>query len=301
MANLKSRCGVAMLLLALCACGGVASTGATQSPGAEPPPAANQFYLLGEVHDNPDSHRQRFAWLQARVKAGWRGALVMEQFDRESQPRLSAAQATCTDADCVIRMAGGKRWDWPHYRPLIDLALRYRLPLLAANVSRSDAGRVMQQGLPAALDAATIRRFHLDQAIPAALQAALQQQMQDGHCGKLPTAMMPGMVKAQLARDVWMAKTLLDKASQGAVLIAGNGHVRRDLGVPRWLQGLPSGSRVEVHGYLEPDDNAPSAAFDVRHALTRFARPDPCQTIPDAQGNRLPPAPLQSFQQSNLR
>ena len=50
-------------------------------------------------------------------------------------------------------------------------------------------------------------------------------------------SMWPRMAQAQFARDAVMAEVLRRSAPQGGgvVLLAGNGHVRRDIGVPRWL------------------------------------------------------------------
>ena len=47
--------------------------------------------------------------------------------------------------------------------------------------------------------------------------------------------MWPLMARAQFARDAVMARALAAHAERGVVLLAGNGHVRRDIGVPRWL------------------------------------------------------------------
>ncbi|HJW12354.1 MAG TPA: ChaN family lipoprotein, partial [Albitalea sp.] len=100
------------------------------------------------------------------------------------------------------------------------------------------------------------------------------------HCGRLPATLLPGMVRAQFARDALMAQTLLRDASRGAVLLAGNGHVRRDIGVPRWFTGVAP-QRVWSVGFLEtPDAAASSGLFDavvLTPPATRDA--DPCDQV----------------------
>ncbi|BBB61950.1 hypothetical protein UNDKW_3677 [Undibacterium sp. KW1] len=239
---------------------------------------SSKILLLGEVHDNPEGHAQRYADLQKMVVAGWRPAIAMEQFDRENQAELTQAQATCTDADCIISKVGNKRWEWPHYRPVIQLAIDYKLPLLAANLSRADAARVMREGYAAVLDKNTISGYKLDQPLPAVVVDGQRAAMENGHCGKMPDNIVPSMVRAQVARDVVMAKIVTENADRGVVLLAGNGHVRRDLGVPAWLPASQQAS-VQVHGYLETSAEKPGM-YDSSHVVKAHTRADPCTSIP---------------------
>lgn len=233
------------------------------------------FVLLGEVHDNASGHAQRLQLLAAAIEAGWRPAIAMEQFDRESQPALSMAQQRCgLDADCVIgaaRAVSAGNWDWKFYRPVVELAQRFQLPLLAANISRADAGRAAREGFPAVLGAASIARHRLAQPLPVDLAQGQGTAVRDGHCRMLPDSAVPGMVDAQVARDVFMADVLAAQTGRPVLLLAGNGHVRRDIGVPRWL---PEAARTLVVGFAEQDGAA--TRFDYRVVLTPASRPDPC-------------------------
>lgn len=238
--------------------------------------AAPRVLLLGEVHDNPDGHARRYAWLVARVDAGWRPTIAMEQFDRDRQADLDRALAECADAACVIRRAepDGQRWEWPLYAPVIELALARRLPLRAANLSRADASRVVREGYRAALDDATIASFGLDRPLARDLADGQRRAIDDGHCHQLPASTAEGMVRAQVARDVWMAKVVAAEAERGdgVALLAGNGHVRRDLGVPRWLEGTAAARAFSVGFVEEPAEGT----FDERVAIAPHARVDPC-------------------------
>ena len=256
-------CGLSLTLIAGC------STLPVYSAGEAP------LWLLGEVHDNPAGHQQRFDWLRQQVEQGWRPVIALEQFDREQQAQLDAAWRECADSGCLVaRVASDKQqWQWSYYAPVIDLALQYRLPLLAANLSRADAAKVMRGGYAAALDSATINRFSLAAAAPEPLWQQQRQEIIDSHCGKLPPAAVDGMVRAQIARDVWMAQVLSQQS--GAVLLAGNGHVRRDLGVPFWL-GRIGVTRLRSVGYVEV---AQAGEFDITRRIPPHSRADPCAGI----------------------
>ncbi|MEO5629143.1 MAG: ChaN family lipoprotein [Thermomonas sp.] len=239
--------------------------------------ASSDVLLLGETHDNGDGHRLRADALRERIAAGWRPAIAMEQFDREQQPALDAALRNCTDADCVVkRLAPGKSgWNWAFYKPVIALAMEYKLPVLAANLSRADAGKVIKDGFAAALDTGEIARYRLDKPLPAAVLSAQVEEVRTGHCGMLPKAMLEPMARAQIARDVVMAETLRPHAPRGAVLIAGNGHVRRDIAVPYWLNA--QGLQTRSVGYVEQAGT--SREYDAERRIPVIRRPDPCAEL----------------------
>ena len=208
----------------------------------------------------------------------------MEQFDAAQSEKLGTAMRECKDADCVIGKAGSGGWEWPLYRPLIELALRYQLPLAAANLSRQQLGSAMRQGINSALDANTLQEFGLPASLTAELHALQREEIDAGHCGKAPASMLEGMINAQVARDVWMAKVMLEHSARGVVLIAGNGHVRRDWGVAYWL-GQRGHSDIRSVGYLEGKDRTAVAQFDRTVSVPPHPRSDPCEglTLPAAR------------------
>jgi uncharacterized iron-regulated protein len=241
--------------------------------------------LLGEVHDNQRQQQLRLEILKRAISAGWRPTIAMEQFDREHQADIERARATRPrDADYLIEQAGGSHgqqsggWNWDYYRPYVALALEYQLPLLAANLSRDDAEKIVRQGYGAVFDAATIRDLDLDPT-PAGLQSSQEKEVEEGHCHALPTDLLPRMAQAQMARDAVMAAVLRSQAASGAVLLAGDGHVRRDLGVPRWL-GASALPRVLSVGFLERGvTDPPVDAFDAIIVTRAAPRADPCAAL----------------------
>jgi uncharacterized iron-regulated protein len=246
------------------------ATPATPAAAATTPPAPlrleRPIVLLGEVHDHPQQHALRAEAFAALLAGGARPALVMEQFDRERQAELDALRAAqpALDADTLIARIGGPGWHWPFYRPFVDMALQHGLPIVAANVSRDEARAVMREGLAA-------RGF--DPGVPEAVLAGLAALVEDGHCGQVGAALARRMALAQVARDQAMARALEAHAQRGAVLLAGNGHVRTDVGVPVWLTPATR-ARSQAIGVVEDGD--PTLAFDQRVLTQPHSRPDPC-------------------------
>jgi uncharacterized iron-regulated protein len=218
----------------------------------------------------------------------------MEQFDRDRQADIERARRERPrDAQHVIDLAApaASGWNWDFYRPFIALALDYGVPLIAANVSSADATRIVRGGYAAVFDAASIAALGLDRPIDAPVRAAQEHEIDVGHCGALPAEAWPRMARAQYARDAVMAEALAAHAEHGAVLLAGNGHARRDIGVPRWL-ALDAG-RVLAIGFLETDNAAPPSAFDAVVRTAPAARDDPCTRF-TAPPHRVDAAPAQA-------
>jgi len=261
---------IALLLAGavLAGCGGMKNKQAGVSAAGNP-----QVLLLGEVHDNPQGHKLRYEELRKRIEAGWRPAIAMEQFDREQQELLNDAQKGCADAGCVIRLMKKPGWDWQQYYGVIQLALDHQLPLIAVNLSRTDASKVVRDGLASSFDEKTVAAYRLGEPVSADFRKKQEVEIREGHCNMLPDMMLPGMVNAQLARDIWMAKLIRDQQPRDVVLIAGNGHVRKDLGVPYWLNVVKPALTMRSIGYLEPKGQG---EFDEVRQVPVAKRQDPC-------------------------
>jgi uncharacterized iron-regulated protein len=228
--------------------------------------ASATHVILGETHDNPEHHRLQRLALESLPD---RRALAMEQFDSEHQAAIDAARARGAGAEEVADAGGFDRkgWNWPLYRPLVEFAVQRGWPIVAANLSRTEARRIMSAPASAAM--------------PPELREALERDIIDGHCGQAPDAKrLAGMVQAQRARDERIASTLKGKT----VLITGNGHARRDRGVPLYLAdaGVVSIAYIEVdaskwapqdylQGFFTP------ASFDYLWFTPRAQREDPCK------------------------
>ena len=237
--------------------------------------------LLGEVHDNADLHVQRWQGLKRIVQTGWRPTLVMEQFDTERQTQIDGARRSRPgDAAYLIEQAGRPEWDWSSYRPLIELALEHGLVLRAGNLSRQRARRLVRGIWSDVFSAQEQSDLGLNGSTPEALQLAQETEVNEGHCGVLPADVLSGMARAQMGRDAVMAAVVRDalamRPEQGVVLIAGNGHVRRDLGVPQWLAMLPP-RQLWVVGFTEMQPDA--KLYDEVVLAAARQREDPCRQL----------------------
>lgn len=228
--------------------------------------------ILGEVHDNPAHHVFQAAAIAALAPT----ALVFEMLTPEE-----AALVTPDLAADAGALRAALDWDasgWPDfamYDPL--LAFGEDLPLYGAEVPREDARAAFGAGAAAAFgsDAA---RFGLDRPLDPENQATREAEQQEAHCGALPEDILPGFVEAQRLRDAMLAEAALAALeAHGApvVVITGNGHARRDQGVPALLAIAAEGVSVTTLGQFEAAPDGP-VPFDFWTVAEPVDRPDPC-------------------------
>lgn len=273
------------------ATGSATTTGSAAVPSPDPAAEAQSaaplseealqadFLLLGEVHDNGVQHRLRLRWLQW-LSDSRRIALAFEQLDADRQNDLDRALQASMGAEPGLRArhvaeAAGFNfdgWHWPFYAPYFELALRRGLPLAAANLSRSEAMRIARGQAAAVPEPASWRE---------AERRAMAQAINAGHCGLLPPASIAPMANAQIARDRCLAQAIVAAQRRHGlpvVLLAGNGHVRRDIGVPGHLLELAPQARVMSVGLIESGETD-IAAYDRIAVTAAAARPDPCEAL----------------------
>ncbi len=236
-------------------------------------PALGQDVLvLGEIHDNPAHH----AYQTERVAAFEPAALVFEM--------LTPAQATKVTPDLrgdKAALAAALDWTesgWPDfdmYYPIIAAAPDARI--YGAGVPREAARAAMEAG-PAEAFGPDAAAYGLDAPLPEAQQAAREAHQMAAHCDALPESMLPGMVAIQRYRDARLAQetlTALEETGGPVAVITGNGHARRDWGMPVYLERVAPEADVRVIGQTEAGRPL-EGSFDKVVSAPAADRPDPC-------------------------
>jgi uncharacterized iron-regulated protein len=203
-----------------------------------------RYVLLGEIHDNPDHHRLQ-AWIIDRLAASdLEPTVVMEMIDPnrskalESFLRKHAAAPAKYTAERLGPYLGWENTGWPDwtlYQPIAEAALGAGLPIAAGDVDPYFIRQIRKKG-EQALDNEDRRRLGLTPDLDPALMEALNAELLAAHCGLLPESALPQMSLIQRLRDASLADNAISNGvGVGVVLIAGNGHVRSDRGVPVYL------------------------------------------------------------------
>ncbi|KAJ55073.1 hypothetical protein ACMU_15060 [Actibacterium mucosum KCTC 23349] len=237
---------------------------------AETPVA--QIVISGEIHDNP-AHQQGHADLARAIGAK---ALVFEM--------LSQAQADLATPDLIgdrERLQTALGWNasgWPDfvaYYPIFAAAPDARI--YGAAVPREAARAAFSDGIAATFgpDAAA---FGLTEPLPDNEQVLREADQLAAHCNALPAEMLPIMVSIQRLRDASLARaalTALQDTGGPVLVVTGNGHARRDRGIPVYLAKAAPDVTIHVRGQGE-FGRLPRGGFDATTLAAPVDRDDPC-------------------------
>lgn len=229
--------------------------------------------ILGEIHDNPDHHR-----IQAQLIAETRPKAVVFEMLTPAQAALVNA-SDLADLSSLGRAIGWDAAGWPDfslYAPVF--AQLDGKTAIGAAAPRQEVHAAFDKGA-AAVFGPDASRFGLDQPLAKSEQDDRMALQFDAHCNAMPLEMMGGMVEAQRFRDAFFTKQTLNAlARHGApvVVITGNGHARRDWGMPAIISlAAPEVSVISV-GLLEPDATVGPAQYDIQFTAPAPQRADPC-------------------------
>ena len=217
---------------------------------------ASRFVLLGERHDNPDHHVLQAKLVHAMIVAGRRPALGFEMLATDDAPAIVRYLARSPkDAAGLGDAVNWSRSGWPEwrfYQPIAQAALDANVPIVATNLSRAATDAVRRNGLPG-LGPALMTQLRLAEPTPET-RLAMTRELRESHCGQVPDTMIDRMVDIQWARDARIAASVARAGQRdGAVLIAGAGHVRRDRGVPVHLALQAPNATIVSVAFVEVD------------------------------------------------
>ena len=270
------------------------------------------FVLLGEKHDNADHHL--FQAKVLRVLAAERPtAVVLEMLRPEQQDALErflrAHPRDAAGLGTALDWANSGWPAWATYQPIAEAALNAGAPLRVGDAARTTLRAVGQKGW-AALPPGEPARLGLDAELPEPARKELLRELGESHCGMMGPAAVQRMYGVERLRDASLADAMVQASRDRAlvVLIAGNGHTRRDWAVPWYLarrapeRGVLSISPMEVRsGVTEPAAYLPrdagARAYDYLWFTPRKDDADPCVGLREQmkriknRGIRNPPKP----------
>ncbi len=232
---------------------------------------AQDVVVMGEIHDNPFHHAEQ----AARVTALDPAAIVFEMLTEDQAAAVTPLLRD--DAAALEAALGWTASGWPDFAMYYPIFAASAARIYGAAVPRENARRAMEAGIAGAFPG-DAPLYGLDRPLPADEQAMREALQMAAHCDALPPEMLPPMVEVQRLRDAMLARAVMQAMADtgGPVaVITGNGHARRDWGVPSYLSRLDPALKVHVLGQTE-DGAALDGGFDEVLSHPAIDRPDPC-------------------------
>jgi uncharacterized iron-regulated protein len=246
--------------------------------------------LLGGSADSLD-HRRLQAELVEELAADERGlsAVAFEMIDTDRQAALveyldHARDRRLTGLEAALGWDQREWGAYEAYRPILRAAQDAEAEIVAAGMPHATLTAVMAAGT-AALPRRFAQRTGLGQPLPPLLADDLGQEIAAAHCGQLAADVLSRIADTQRAIDASLADRLVTVTGDGrGVLIAASRRVRKDWGVPWYIDKLKPGARTLSLALIEVDRAAEMAIERLAYDYVWFtpsARPpgpEPCRS-----------------------
>lgn len=238
--------------------------------------AAADVVFLGEIHDNALHHQG-----QAMIITALKPEAVVFEMLSSTQAALVNEIGT-ENLGTLGQRIGWEAAGWPDFNIYAPIFAALDTAQVVGAAAPRETIRAAFAGGAAAVFGAGAAGFGLTQAVP---QPQLERRMQmqfDAHCAAMPMDMMGGMVEAQRLRDAYFADASLKAlTTYGApiVVIVGNGHARRDWGVPAMIALAATDVTTIAVGFVEVPSLDDDPRFDITLATARALRGDPCDAF----------------------
>ena len=240
--------------------------------------------LLGIRQDNPEHHDLAARVLQKLSTTGHGPVILVGNVERNKQNAFaifiqrhqnSGQVYDATGLDMLLDWAHSGQAGWTNARPVFDLAMKRKLPLIASAFSRYEVGQIYingQNGIPGDMAEQTSPR--LLQPLPEGARARLEQEVGTNFCGPLPPEVLQKLVYLHRMQNGLFARNMTREGDHGTLLIAAQKYVDKEIGVPPMLEGK-SISLI----FAEKGQKIKEGASDFIWRAKAFPRRDPCEFL----------------------
>jgi uncharacterized iron-regulated protein len=226
--------------------------------------------LVGEQHDDPNTHRLEAAVLQGLIRRRVAVTVSLEMFERDVQATLDAYLAGSIDEEAFLKSSR----PWPRYgtdyRALVEMARAHAWPVVASNVPRRLASEVAKGGPPALAKAASDEPGLLARSVQCPLDGYFDRfsATMDAHPASIAEKKSEEEKRArteryylsQCLKDETMAESIVTaferQAGRTGAIVHYNGAFHSDFGAgvaERVRRRLP-GRRIAVVSMLPVQD-----------------------------------------------
>jgi uncharacterized iron-regulated protein len=224
-------------------------TAATTTPNLSPEQqrilqavAPAQVLYLGETHDSASDHSDQIEIINYLRQSNQQIAIGLEMFQKPFQGAINKYLAgQISETELVAQTEYQKRWGWPweNYAPLLRLAKKRQIPVIALNTPTEVLRKVAKGGLES-LQAADFQYIppgaEIDKSNLAYRDRLLTVYREHQAQALATSKEFDRFYTAQLLWDETMAATAAQFRQQHPqtqlIVIAGQGHILYGYGIP---------------------------------------------------------------------
>ncbi|MHC4958994.1 MAG: ChaN family lipoprotein [Planctomycetota bacterium] len=196
---------------------------------------------IGESHEDADHHLVQLRIIEHLHSKGRLHGIGMEMFRRPHQDALDAYVEGRIDEQAMLEQTGWKKnwgYDFELYKPILDFAREWRLPVVALNIDMDVRKRISDGGLEALSNSERAWLPAIDTSDEAhrnSLKRIFEAHLEEGEA--FDQAKFDRFFLMQCVWDQVMADSLVQwfrKAPKNAqiAVLAGTGHMRNRRGIP---------------------------------------------------------------------
>ena len=251
----------------------------------------SRVVYAGETHTAYGDHLLQLQILQALYVDNPNLAIGMEMFPRAAQPVLDGyiTGVIETEKDFLKQADYFTNWgyDYRLYRPIIDFAKKHQLPIIGLNLDKKIVSQVFKKGHTDAIGDKDLTTIAADRDLDV---PGYRDRLLEVHAmhNSAPNGgnNFSGFLQAQALWDETMAESISDylrgHPEKQMIIIAGNGHMYKDSGIPLRVQrripeinqsvlaamngmdtGIDEGKRIDYLMFAQPAELPPSPKVGV--------------------------------------
>lgn len=247
----------------------------------------SNYILLGETHDNIRHHLNQGWVIDNLARQADSTSVSFEMIDNTQAKFIAKTNIKKTDELIELLNHYNSGWEYEtYYKGLFERVLQAGFRIYPANIERRKLINIIRQNnseLPTETE-----QLMTQVSLTHDMENSLQKEIVESHCGMIDLETAKPMMQGQYIRDATMALSLLNSDAGKRVLIAGNGHVRKDRGVPQYLSSRDKEARIITVSMREVEhDRVDIASYQTRWEAKKFpfdyvwftaraVREDPC-------------------------
>ena len=215
--------------------------------------ARQDYVILGEFHDSAAQHKLAYWLLDSLNKQRKQGSLLLEMMTVDQQPNIDklAQSIELTELNPQVidlnelkqALAWQSGWNWQFYGNIAAHPLKHHYPLIATNLTRSEISAMMKEVVPVQGHDST------NQTVKASIKDSILANHHLDNASDEDMQVVNKMVEIQQHRDRRMAEMILSSPAP-SLLLTGNFHAQKAVGVPLHLADLQYDQRIKKQGLV---------------------------------------------------